>query len=74
VSYRQYAPGQYGGIPAPFSTIKERRALIGKRVGYDRRGSIMLNRGTVTDAEGRNIKIDDSWFDKNEIEKIEVLP
>lgn len=74
MSPRQFAPGEYGGTKVEFDTAAKRRALIGKRIGYDVRGSCLLHRGTVTDAARRSIEIDGNWYDVPQIEKIEVLP
>jgi len=73
MSYRQYAPTKFDGQPAAFKTIKERRALIGKRIGYDSRYSIFPQYGWVTDAYGRELEIDGSAVSVGSIEQVCVL-
>lgn len=71
--FRQYAPGEYKGERVDYSTAALRRALIGKRIGFDTKQSCMLGYGRVTDASGRNIEIDHNWYYVNDITQIVVL-
>lgn len=70
---RKFAPGEYDGERVEFATAAQRRALIGKKIGYDTRRSCMKGFGTVTDAHGRSIEINHNWYDKRDIEQIVVL-
>lgn len=56
--FRQFAPGEYEGTRVSVRTIKERRALLGKRIGYDERGSCMKHYGRVTAVYRTEIEID----------------
>lgn len=62
-------------------TAKEARSLVGAQVTYLRscdidrsgRGYFFPHTGRVTDAHGRNICIDDSWFDlKSIVEMVRI--
>lgn len=73
MSYRKFAPSKFDGVPAPYKTVKERRALIGKRVGYDTTLSSFSQFGRVTDAYGKEIEIDGTAVWIGRIEQLCVL-
>ena len=71
---RTYELSQFDGERVPFKTLKERKAIEGKRIGYDLRGSCMSHFGLVTAAGGRGeIEIDGILISVNSIEQIAVL-
>lgn len=74
--FRQFAPGEYKGTKFDLHGLKrkaERETLLGKRIGYDRRGSCMLHYGRVTGLSGRGLEVDGSAMDANDFEQIVVL-
>ena len=70
---RAYELFPYKGQRAEYKLASQRRALIGKRVGYDTRYSGMANYGTVTGADARGIEIDHSHIPTGSIQQIVVL-
>ena len=73
MNYRVYELSVFDGTRVEFKTIAQRRALIGKRVGYDMRGSCMAHYGEVTGAERGEIYIDGSPLNLGSIEQLCVL-
>jgi hypothetical protein len=61
MNFRRYVPEETIGAPAPVSTMKQRRALIGKRIEWNTGGFVMKRSGTVTAVEGKNMLIDGDW-------------
>lgn len=58
--YRQFAPSKFDGERAELRTKAQRKALVGKRIGYDLRGSCMSHFGRVT-GEGNRYEIEAAW-------------
>lgn len=58
--FREFALSEFDGDRVPFKTVKERKALIGKRVGFDTTQSSFSQFGRVTAAYGKEIEIDGS--------------
>lgn len=71
--FRKFAPGEYSGTKVSIRTVAERRAIVGKRVGFDVLGSCMKHYGTVTAALPNEIEINGRPHSKDEIEQIVVL-
>ena len=72
--FRQFAPGEYEGTKVSVRYAAERRALIGKRIGYDERGSCMKHYGRVTAVIGREIEINgDRLLHYDRFEQVVVL-
>lgn len=71
--YRKYEPTKFDGEKVEFKTIAQRRALIGKRVGYDTTYSTYAHYGVVTDTNRTEICVDNSWVYVSQIEQIVVL-
>lgn len=71
--FRQFAPGDYDGKQVGFKTAAERKALIGKRIGFDLRGSCMKHYGTVIAVHGREIELENSIIDCSQFEQIVIL-
>ena len=59
--HRKYEPEKTVGVPVSVSTMKQRRALIGKRIEWNSGGFIMKRAGTVTAVEGKNMLVDGDW-------------
>ena len=74
MTYRHYELSKMPGELVDFSTVKARRALIGKRVHYDLRGSIYMHSGTVTACYRREIEIDGNPISVRSIEQMAVTP
>jgi hypothetical protein len=61
--YRRYAHEIPPGTPIPFKTAKERRALIGKKIGWNDPGWIAARTGTLTGVNGHNVEIGEGcWY------------
>lgn len=59
---RQYEPEPIiGGTPISVRTVKQRGALIGKRIAWRSMGWPRVYYGTVEEVQGRNIKVDGDW-------------
>lgn len=74
--FRQYLPGEYKGARVYLPVLRskaEREKLIGKRIGYDRRGSCMLGYGRVTGVVGNGLEVNGSHMDLCEFDQIVVL-
>lgn len=71
--FRQYELSKFNGTKVNFKTMAQRRELIGKRVGYDLRGSCMSHYGEVTGTERGEIYIDGNPVNVGSIEQLCVL-
>lgn len=70
---RKYELFPYKGTAAEYHHASERRALVGKRVGYDLCYSCVAHYGVVTGADARGIEIDHSHIPTGSIQQIVVL-
>lgn len=72
--FREYAPSEFDGERAGIRRKADREKLVGKRVGYDLRGSSMSHVGRVTGPGGRGtIEIGGGLMDVSEITQLVVL-
>lgn len=72
--FREYAASEFDGTPAGVRRKADREKLIGKRVGYDLKGSSFSNVGRVTGAGGRGtIEIDEGLVALTDITQLVVL-
>ncbi len=74
--FRQFAPGEYKGARVHLPDLKrknEREKLIGKRIGFDRRGSCMLGYGLVTGVVGKALEVNGNPMDLCCFDQIVVL-
>lgn len=71
---RRYELSRFNGEQVPFKYIKERRALIGKRIGYDLYSSCFSQFGYVQNAtvEGFEMR-DGSTIRRTDIQQVVVL-
>ena len=70
---RTYELSNLPGKPAPYRTKADLRALVGKRIAYDLRGSSYTHHGVVTDAGTRELEISHSWINTSHIEQLNVV-
>lgn len=70
---RTFAPSKFPGRRAEYKTAKQRRELIGKRVGYDLLHSCMSHYGRITAATRYEISIDGNPVNISSITQIVVL-
>lgn len=76
MSLRKFALGKYDGQRVYLPNLKraaERKALVGKRIGYDLRSSSMMHFGRVTGTIGKALEIDGSVRDLHELEQVVIL-
>lgn len=72
--FRTFAPSEFDGVSAGIRRKADREKLIGKRVGYDLKGSSFSNVGQVTGAGGRGtIEIDEGLVALTDITQLVVL-
>ena len=71
--FRTYELSNLPGVPAPYRTVKDRRALVGKRIAYDIRGSSYAHHGVVTGWGTREIEVSGSWINTSQIEQLNVV-
>lgn len=72
----KFAPGKYTGTTVDLKSLKrkaEREKLVGKSIGYDLRGSYLMNYGTVTGLVGRSLEVNGNVRDLHEFDQIVVL-
>ena len=70
--FRAYEPSVLPGRKVPIARIADRRALIGKFVHYDIRGSVYARAGRVTGATRYEIEIDGSPIAVGSVEQMTV--
>lgn len=70
---RLYELSNLPGKPAPYKKMRDRRALIGKRIGYDLRGSSYAHYGTVTCVGRYEIFVDGSEVLVGSIEQLNII-
>lgn len=74
--FREFAPGVYAGEKLFLPDLKrkaERKKLIGKRIGYDQRGSCMMHYGWVTGEFPRALEVNGSVMDLCQFDQIVIL-
>lgn len=72
--YRQFAPSSFDGEKVELRTKAQRKVLLGKRIGYDLRGSCMSHYGRITGEGSRyEIEIDGSLTNISSLEQVVVL-
>jgi hypothetical protein len=59
--FRRYAPEPLNGTPVPFKTVRQRRALIGKRIEWHEPGWHAKRCGRVQDVQWKNVLVSDNW-------------
>lgn len=59
--YRKYEPELLNGVPVPFGTVAQRRALIGKRIEWHVSGWTSKNSGVVQDVVWKNVLVSNNW-------------
>jgi hypothetical protein len=73
MGFRQYALSNFNGNRVSIRTISERKSLIGKAVGFDLSTSIFSQFGIVTNAKGKELEIDGSWYHINTLQQVAIL-
>lgn len=65
MSYRTFAPGVYEGKAIYLPSLRQkkfREGLIGKRIGYDLRGSCLMAHARVTGVCGQELVLNNSDY------------
>lgn len=73
---REYAPGEYKGTAVNLADLRRkegREKLVGKRIGYDRKGSCLMNFGLVTAVLGTSLEVNGNVIDRNQFTQIVIL-